>query len=186
MAHSVKAMNSHRKEAFSRIFNRHRFENDELERLFQRYIFKLQHGSISSFVALFIVLTAVLAVLSFVLVQAPTVDNVYHSLHCLVFVVIFTFLATKSMEDVYLGYVCYCILLFSFLFAVASLPVSFGLAPVFEATEDFPPRQFVEAESPSSHPESHDAIRRTLESSLMDVGYAVRRYRILQAQADRF
>ena len=35
-------------------------------------------------------------------------------------------------------------------------------------------RQFVEAESPSSHPEFHDAIRRTLESSLMDVGYAVR------------
>ena len=117
MDHSVKAMNSHRKEAFSRIFNRHRFENDELERLFQRYIFKLQHGSISSFVALFIVLTAVLAVLSFVLVQAPTVDNVYHSLHCLVFVVIFTFLATKSMEDVYLNYVCYCILLFSLLAA---------------------------------------------------------------------
>ena len=35
-------------------------------------------------------------------------------------------------------------------------------------------RQFVEAESPSSHPESHDAIRRALESSLMDVGYTVR------------
>ena len=35
-------------------------------------------------------------------------------------------------------------------------------------------RQFVEAESPSSHPEFHDAIRRTLDSALMDAGYEVR------------
>eukprot|EP00095_Tigriopus_kingsejongensis_P012404 snap_masked-scaffold755_size101758-processed-gene-0.9 protein:Tk12404 transcript:snap_masked-scaffold755_size101758-processed-gene-0.9-mRNA-1 annotation:"adenylate cyclase" len=141
MDHSVKAMQNHRKEAFSRIFNRHRFENDELEGLFQRYIFKLQHSSISSFVALFIVLTAVLAVLSFVLVQRPTLDNMYNSVHCLIFVVIFIFLATKSMEDMYLNYVCYCILLFSLTFVIASLPVSFGLATQAEFA-----RQYVEAD----------------------------------------
>ena len=46
MDHSVKAMSGHRKMRFSRLLNRHRFENDELEGLFQRYIFKLQHSSI--------------------------------------------------------------------------------------------------------------------------------------------
>ena len=105
------------------LFNRHRFENDELELLFQRYIFKLQHSAISSFVALFIVLTAVLAVLSFALVRAPTIDGVYNSLHCLVFVVVFVFLATKSMEDAYLNYVCYAILGLSVTFAIVALPV---------------------------------------------------------------
>ncbi|XP_059084537.1 Ca(2+)/calmodulin-responsive adenylate cyclase-like isoform X2 [Tigriopus californicus] len=141
MDHSVKAMQNHRKEAFSRIFNRHRFENNELEGLFQRYIFKLQHSSISSFVALFIVLTAVLAVLSFVLVQRPTLENMYNSIHCLIFVVIFIFLATKSMEDTYLNYVCYCILLFSLTFVIASLPVSFGLSRQADYA-----RQYVEAD----------------------------------------
>ena len=129
MDHSVKTMPRTRGvSSLPRIlFNRHRFENDELELLFQRYIFKLQHSAISSFVALFIVLTAVLAILSFALVRAPTVDSVYHSLHCLVFVVIFVFLATKSMEDVYLNYVCYSILAFSVGFVAASLPVNYGL-----------------------------------------------------------
>lgn len=127
MDHSVKAMESHRKMALARLLNRHRFENNELERLFQRYVFKLQHNSISSFVALFIVLTSVMAILSFILVQQPTMANMYHSLMCLVFVVIFVFLATKSMEDTYLNYVCYCILGFSVGFCIVNLPVSFGL-----------------------------------------------------------
>ena len=127
MDHSVKAMTDHRKMALARLFNRHRFENNELERLFQRYVFKLQHNSISSFVALFIVLTSVMAILSFILVQRPTITNMYHSLHCLVFVVLFVFLATKSMEDTYLNYVCYCILVFSIGFSIVNLPVSFGM-----------------------------------------------------------
>ena len=55
-------------------------------------------SEISSFVALFIVLTAVLAAISFVLEQTPTVANMYNSVHCLFFVVIFIFLATKVRQ----------------------------------------------------------------------------------------
>ena len=55
---------------------------------------------ISSFVALFIVLTAVLAAISFVLEQTPTVSNMYNSVHCLFFVVLFIFLATKVNFDI--------------------------------------------------------------------------------------
>jgi hypothetical protein len=75
MDHSVKAMNSHRKVAFSRLFNRHRFENSELECLFRRYILRVQHASITSAVALFVVLTAAMATASFIKVQAPTLSN---------------------------------------------------------------------------------------------------------------
>ena len=45
--------------------------------------------------ALFIVLTAVLSVLSFSLVRGPTLPSVYHALHCLAFVVLFVLLAAK-------------------------------------------------------------------------------------------
>jgi hypothetical protein len=99
-----------------------RFENKELECLFRRYILRLQHASITAAVALFVVLTAALATSSFVAVQAPTLHNLYQSGHCLVFVVVFIFLCTRAIEDLYLNYVCYTILLFCTTFSVVSLP----------------------------------------------------------------
>lgn len=123
MDHSVKAMNSHRKLALSRLLNRHRFENDELESLYQRYIFKLQHSSVASVVGLFVLLTALLANLSFAYAQAPTAQNVYHAVHCLLFALLLAFLNTKLMQDAYLLWVCYAILFFCATFCALSLPL---------------------------------------------------------------
>ena len=105
-----------------------RFENKELECLFRRYILRLQHASITAAVALFVVLTAALATTSFVAVQAPTLHNLYHSAHCVVFVVVFIFLCTRAIEDLYLNYVCYTILLFCTTFSVVSLPGQFNIS----------------------------------------------------------
>ncbi|XP_068082518.1 Ca(2+)/calmodulin-responsive adenylate cyclase [Anabrus simplex] len=123
MDHSVKAMNSHRKLALSRLLNRHRFENDELELLYQRYIFKLQHSSVASVVALFVVLTGVLANLSLAYAQAPTAQNIYHCLHCLLFALLLAFLNTRLMQDAYLLWVCYAILFFCSTFCAVALPL---------------------------------------------------------------
>nr|CAD7413315.1 unnamed protein product [Timema cristinae] len=123
MDHSVKAMNSHRKLALARLLNCHRFENDELEFLYQRYIFKLQHSSVVSVVALFVVLTGVLVNLSLVYAQAPTAQNVYHTVHCLVFVLLLAFLNTRLMHDSYLLWVCYCILAMCGVFCALALPL---------------------------------------------------------------
>lgn len=123
MDHSVKAMNSHRKLAFSRLLNRHRFENDELEGLYQRYIFKLQHSSVVSVVALFVILTAILANLSLAYAQAPTAQNIYHSLHCLLFALLLAFLNTRLMQDAYLLWVCYAILFFCATFCAVAMPL---------------------------------------------------------------
>lgn len=123
MDHSVKAMNSHRKIVLARLLNRHRFENDELEALYQRYIFKLQHSSIASVVALFILLTAILANLSFAYVQAPTPQNIYHTVHCILFILLLVFLNTRFMQDAYLLWVCYVILFFCATFCAVALPM---------------------------------------------------------------
>jgi len=132
MDHRVKAMPARRSPLAAgnrAFFTRHRFENDELERLFQRYVFKLQLGSVSGFVALFVALTAALAALSFALTpvdRQPTLDGAYAAAHCLVFVALFVFLAARSgVEDAHLGYVCYAILFMSTAFVVVHLPVSF-------------------------------------------------------------
>jgi len=78
MDHSVKAMppasSRHPMRALVRFLNRHRFENDELEGLYQRYVFKLQHSSVTAVVAIFAVLVVVLAALAFTYAQAPTLQ----------------------------------------------------------------------------------------------------------------
>ena len=77
---------------------------------------------------IFIVLTAVLAGLSFGHLAKPTVDNIYHSIHCLVFIILLILLATKALEDSHLNYVNYVVLLFSTSFVVVGLPITFGLS----------------------------------------------------------
>lgn len=123
MDHSVKAMNPTSVFSLTRIFNRHRFENDELECLYQRYVFKLQHSSVASVIVLFIILTAILANLSFFYAQGPSVQSVYHMVHCVLFVILLIFLNTKYMHDTYLLWICYTILFFCFAFCIVSLPV---------------------------------------------------------------
>ena len=65
MDHAVKA-------AKGRPWNKLRFENDELECLYQRYTFKLQRFSVTGVVALVVILCGVMAVLSLAYNHAPT------------------------------------------------------------------------------------------------------------------
>lgn len=120
MDHSVKAMTSPR--LLGRLINPHRFENDELEQLYQRYICKLQHSSVVAVVALFVLLTAVLANLGLAYTQAPTPQNVYHAAHCILFAVLLGFLHTRFMQDAYLLWVCYAVLFFLATFCAVALP----------------------------------------------------------------
>lgn len=53
---------------------------------------------VSSVVGLFIILTFVLATISLAYVHAPSVQNVYHGVHCLLFVLLLAFLRTKLMQ----------------------------------------------------------------------------------------
>ncbi|KAL3268543.1 hypothetical protein HHI36_007651, partial [Cryptolaemus montrouzieri] len=121
MDHSVKAMTSPR--ILSRMVNPHRFENDELEQLYQRYICKLQHSSVAAVVALFVILTGILANLSFVYHQTATAQNVYHAAHCILFALLLGFLHTRFMQDNYLLWVCYVVLFFLATFCALALPI---------------------------------------------------------------
>lgn len=121
MDHSVKAMTSPR--ILTRILNPHRFENDELEQLYQRYICKLQHSSVAAVVAIFVVLTALLANLGLIYSQGPTAQNVYHAAHCILFALLLGFLHTRFMQDAYLLWVCYVVLFFLAIFCALALPL---------------------------------------------------------------
>ena len=58
----------------------------------------------------------------------PTVENMFYSIHCLVFVILLILLATKALEDTHLTYVNYVVLFFAATFVVVGLPVSFDLS----------------------------------------------------------
>lgn len=70
MDHCVNVMGSPR---ISRVFNPHRFENDELELLYQRYVCKLQQSSVASVVAIFVLLTGLLSILGVIYGQGLTI-----------------------------------------------------------------------------------------------------------------
>ncbi|XP_018562676.1 Ca(2+)/calmodulin-responsive adenylate cyclase isoform X3 [Anoplophora glabripennis] len=133
MDHSVKAMTSPR--VLARVLNPHRFENDELEQLYQRYICKLQHSSVAAVVALFVVLTCLLATLGFFFAQSPTVQNVYHAVHCILFALLLGFVHTRFMQDAYLLWVCYVVLFFLATFCALALPLYPKSAPAKVAAE---------------------------------------------------
>lgn len=66
MDHAVKASRSHP-------WNKLRFENDELEELYQRYTHKIQWISVFGVVTLVVLLTGIMAILSLCFNQTATV-----------------------------------------------------------------------------------------------------------------
>ena len=118
----MKVMNSHRKVAFSRLFNHRKFENIELEHLYQRYIFKLQQSSIVSALLLLALLSFTIAILQFYYAQTATVIGMYCLLQCIIFLSLFV--VSFRMNDTQLLALCYVILLFCVLFCVLLSPLN--------------------------------------------------------------
>ena len=125
MDHSVKVMNSHRKVAFSRLFNQRGFESIELEQLYQRYIFKLQQSSIVSALLLLALLSISIAFLQFIFLRSVTAIGLYCLVQCVVFVGLF--MLSFRMHDTQLLALCYVILMFCVLFCLLLAPLRLNL-----------------------------------------------------------
>lgn len=116
--------------ARGRPWNKLRFENNELECLYQRYTLKLQRFSVTGVVALVVVLCGVMAGLSLGYNQAPTLHNVFNSFMCLMFAVILALLQFRFIRDSHLPYLCYGILFFTAAFCFISMPTVGIVFPV--------------------------------------------------------
>ncbi|XP_055591200.1 Ca(2+)/calmodulin-responsive adenylate cyclase isoform X2 [Uranotaenia lowii] len=116
--------------ARGRPWNKLRFENNELECLYQRYTLKLQRFSVIGVVALVVVLCGVMAGLSLGYNQAPTLHNVFNSFMCLLFAVVLALLQFRLIRDSHLPYLCYGILFFTAAFCFISMPTVGIIFPV--------------------------------------------------------
>jgi len=111
-----------------RLFSRYEFENAELERLYRRYVFKLQQASLGHLVSLSFILCACLAALNFYYIHGGiSVPGIYMCVQFTVFLLLFIFINTRFMKESQLGLVCSIILIFLTGFSVFSLPINFGL-----------------------------------------------------------
>ncbi|GBL98914.1 hypothetical protein AVEN_165733-1 [Araneus ventricosus] len=124
MDHSVKAMNSHRKVVFSRLLNRHNFENGELEQLYRRYTVKLQQTSTSSVLALVASLTASLVALHVAYVKLLSAAALYYLFVCTSFAAALGLLLTGHAKDAHLPAICYTALVLCSGLCLVGLPVS--------------------------------------------------------------
>ncbi|XP_036319586.1 Ca(2+)/calmodulin-responsive adenylate cyclase isoform X3 [Rhagoletis pomonella] len=123
MDHAVKATRG-------RPWNTLRFENDELECLYQRYTLKLQRFSVLGVVALVVVLCGVMAALSLAYNNAPTFHNIFNSIVCLLFAIILILLQCRVIKDHHLPILCYGILLFAAVICFVSMPTLGSVFPV--------------------------------------------------------
>ncbi|XP_054727054.1 Ca(2+)/calmodulin-responsive adenylate cyclase isoform X1 [Anastrepha obliqua] len=123
MDHAVKATRG-------RPWNTLRFENDELECLYQRYTLKLQRFSVLGVVALVVMLCGVMAALSLAYNNALTFHNIFNSIVCLLFTIILILLPCRVIKDHHLPILCYGILLFAAVICFVSMPTLGSVFPV--------------------------------------------------------
>ncbi|XP_016951811.1 Ca(2+)/calmodulin-responsive adenylate cyclase isoform X9 [Drosophila biarmipes] len=123
MDHAVKATRG-------RPLNTLRFENDELECLYQRYTLKLQRFSVLGVVALVLVLCGVMAALSLTFNNAATFHNIFNAIVCGLFAVVLVLLQCSVIKDHHLPTLCYGILLFTASICVVSMPTLGSIFPV--------------------------------------------------------
>ncbi|WAQ95151.1 ADCY1-like protein [Mya arenaria] len=122
-----------------RMFTRYEFENAELERLYRRYVFKLQQKSLAHLLSITCALCACLAALYFYYIQNVTLPGIYMCVQFSVFLLLFVLIHTPLVKESHQGILCAVILIGLIGFVVFSLPMEFGNqvrnhpAPVYTA-----------------------------------------------------
>lgn len=100
------------------------FKHKPTECLFLRYSFHIRRATVSALLGIYILLTAVLAILYFAYQRTPTVKNIYHMCLCVLAIGLYIFCNTKYLATVrLLKIVSYIFWVSLFLLAFISLPL---------------------------------------------------------------
>lgn len=130
MGNNLAAQSSSKRPWWYRITKRYVFPNEDLETIYQKYIFNLRVSSIVALLVLIVLLTATLAILNFLFVSHVTVENIYHIAQCVIFIFLLIYIHTKYMKENHLIVINIITLFLCVCFSVIALPVDFGDRPV--------------------------------------------------------
>lgn len=123
MDHSVKAVLPHRKGALARLCKQQRFESDELEELFHRYVLKLQQASVAAVSGLLLALSLTLAALHVTYAQVAAPVPIILLILAIFHATLLILLHTRLMRHSYLLPTCYLMQLLGLLILGVSLPI---------------------------------------------------------------
>ena len=116
------------------VLHRHHFESPELEHMYLRYIYSLHHSGVQSFVILFVIVCAVLAVLNFVFVSHTTVENICYIALCVAYVLLLVFMHTSFMKPPIMFTLSLIVLVLCSCFVVISMPINYANRPLMQFT----------------------------------------------------
>lgn len=100
------------------------FKHKGTEHLFQDYSFHIRRVTVSSLLGLYILLTAVLAILYFAYQRRPSEKNIYHISLCVLGIILYIYMNTKYLRTRrQLKVVSYLLWIMLLLFAFISFPL---------------------------------------------------------------
>lgn len=116
-----------RKNLMKRRLSPYKFKSEELEKLYQRYIYNLQQSALRYTLGVFIILTATLSALEFAYIRDFTIYGLCHGIMCLIFIAMFILMLFflfkyDCMREVHFRVVVHVILFFMVCFAILSFP----------------------------------------------------------------
>ena len=102
----------------------HIFRHQPTEKLFQKYAFHIRRATVSTLLGVYILVTAVIAILYFAYQRKPSEKNLVHITLCILGICLYIFINTKFFRTVkQLTAVAYCQWVLLLLLAFLSLPL---------------------------------------------------------------
>lgn len=123
MDHSVKAVLPHHTDFFNRLWKHQRFESDELEELFHRYVLKLQQTSIAAVCGLLLGLSLILAALHVTYAQAAAPIPIILLISAVFLTILLILLNTTLIRGSFFMPICHGLQLLGFAIVIVSLPI---------------------------------------------------------------
>ncbi|ELU09975.1 hypothetical protein CAPTEDRAFT_22108, partial [Capitella teleta] len=114
--------------------HRYRFDDSDIEDLYERYVFQLQRTSLQCLLVLLIALCVSVAVLDFIFVAYATVENISHLAMSVVFTILLIFIHTRFMTYSQIPIAGYLVAFLCLCLAAVALPVNYMDQDVWKFT----------------------------------------------------
>ncbi|CAG5133206.1 unnamed protein product, partial [Candidula unifasciata] len=115
-----------------RLLSWNQFTSNEVEHLYQRYVFRIQQSALVCLSLLFTILCFSLAILITSFVGNYTIYSLYLFTQGLIFLIFFIYVKANLMKEKHLLAVNYTVLSFVVILCIFSVPLPLGAPPGFE------------------------------------------------------
>lgn len=128
----LKTASTKKHKGIQRLLSWNQFSNNEVEHLYQRYVFRIQQSAMVCLALLLTILCFSLAVLNTTYVRNYTCYSLYLFIQGLVFLIFFIYMKANLMKEKHFLVVNYTVLVFVVVLCIFSVPLPLWAPPGFE------------------------------------------------------